>query len=83
MLESYLKKYNTWKPILAILHFCKFISILHRNHSEKSKAIFLSMNSAPSIVKLIIKPKTKSSNTKQKHGQFAKTNDTNKCIKKS
>ena len=71
--KSYLKKENTWKPILAVQHLRKLISSFHKDHSNKPTAISKAINTAPPMARPIIKPAAKPTirlmALKQKQGQ--------------
>ena len=61
--KGYLKVKNTWKPSLAVQHLKKLICSFYKKYLEKPTVTFLLINSAPpmirSIVKLMVKAITK------------------------
>lgn len=61
--------------------FRKLINIFPKNNSEKLIATLTPVDMTPPITRFIITLETQA--TKQKHGQPAKVNGSNKCIKKS
>lgn len=83
MWKDYTKEENTLESTLAVLHFYKLISIFYGDYLERSIAISPPIDSAPTMVKPIVKLRAKVSSIKQKRGQSAKTNDTSKYAKKS
>lgn len=64
--KSYLKNKNTWKPVSAIQYLQKLVSTFYRNYPNKSIAISLLIDLAPSIVRYTILRKVKGT---QKCGQ--------------
>ncbi len=68
---------------MIMLHLHKLINIFHYDHSEKLKTIFAPIDSAPPMVRPIIKLGVEVSSTKKKLGQPTKANDTSKYTKKS
>ena len=66
-----------------MLHFRKLISTFYYNHPNKPTATFLTIDFAPLIARLIVKPGTKASSIKQKHCLPTKANGNNKHTKKS
>ena len=71
---------NTWKPISAVQHLRKLISLFHKDHPKKPTATFSPVNSPLPMVRPIVKPTVKST-TKRKRGQPA--NSANKQAKKN
>lgn len=61
----------------------KLISIFYHNYTDKLIAIFPPINSTLQMTRLLVKSRAKASNIKQKRGQPAKANGTNKYAKNS
>ena len=62
--KDYLKKENTWKSSLVIIHFRKLVSNFHKNYPEKPTAISSPLDSA-----LLMAKPTIQLSTKRKQGQ--------------
>lgn len=54
--KNYLKKKNTWEPILSVQHLQKLISIFHKDDPNKSIAIASLVDITLSMDRLMIKP---------------------------
>ena len=54
--KDYPEKENTWKPSFAVIHLQKMISRFYKNHPEKPTATSFSLDSAPPMAKLSVKP---------------------------
>ena len=78
--KSYPKEENIWKPISAIQHLRKLISLFHKDHPEKPTATSPPVDSAPPIARPTVKPTAKPT-TKRKQGR--PTNSANKQSKKN
>ena len=80
--KRYSEEENTWEPASAVQHLRKLISLFHKDHPDKPTAIFLAINTAPTMarptVKLIVKLTEPS---QQKPGRLA--NSPNKQAKKN
>lgn len=46
--KTYCKEENTWKPVFAMQHLQKYISIFHKDYSEKLIVTLFLVNTAPS-----------------------------------
>ena len=49
--NGYSEEKNTWKPLLAVIHLCKFINAFYKERLEKLSATFLHLNSVASMVR--------------------------------
>lgn len=78
--KGYLKKENTWKPVLAIQHLQTLVITFHKEHLKKPMPTILPIYSAPSMSKPIVRSEAW---TKSKHGGYVKANGTHKRAKKS
>ncbi len=63
--KGYLKEENTREPALTVLHLCKLISTFHHDYPERPTATSLPIDSAPPMVRPIVKPRAEIS-SKQK-----------------
>ena len=73
--KIYLEEENIWEPVLAVQYLQKLPNKFHYKNSDKLTTTYFPVNTAISMVKLIVKL-----STKQKRGQLAKS--ATKCIKK-
>ena len=67
--KKYPKEENTWESASAIQYFRKIISLFHKDHLDKPRAIFPAIDTVPLMARPAIKP---SELPKQKRGQPAK-----------
>ena len=77
--KGYPEEENTWEPYSTVQHFCKLISLFHKNHPDKPTATSEAIDTAPPMARPTIKPTTEP--TKQKQGRPA--NSTNKRAKRN
>ncbi len=81
--KGYPKKENIWEPALAVLHLHKLISTFYWDYPEKLTATSPPIDSAPPIVRLIVKPRAKALSTKQKRDRPVKDSGASKRAKKT
>ena len=80
--KEYPKEENTWEPASAVQHLKKLISLFHKDHPDKPTATSLTINTAPPIARVIVRPTIKpTESSKQKQRRLA--NSTNKRTKKN
>ena len=75
--KEYLEEENTWELASAVQYLRKFISLFHKDHSDKPNATSSAIDTAPPMARPTVKP---AKLLKQKQGQ--PVNSTNKRAKK-
>ncbi len=81
--KGYPEEENTWEPALTVLYFCKLISKLHQDHPERPTVTPLSIDLAPPMARITIKPRAEASSIKHKLDRPTKNCDASKRAKKT
>ena len=54
--KGYSEEKNTWKPVLAVQHLKKPISLFYKDHPDKSTATSPTINTTPPMARPTVKP---------------------------